>query len=95
MKAPANKCLGYNKLFYICRREQDSLIFQQIKEWEQEKVGLMPETEREVYLKELKEKKELLELKLQRTAQSIGNRNLRWRIAADIEQLEWRHANLL
>jgi hypothetical protein len=44
----------------------------------------------EGYISELTGEREELKEKFGKTASSIGNRHLRWRMAADIEQMEWR-----
>lgn len=79
----------------MCRRERDALIFTNIKTWEREELGKLPDIEaQKKYIGELAEKKKEVTKMFERTPQSLGNKNKRWRIAADIEQLQWRIDNL-
>eukprot|EP00347_Sterkiella_histriomuscorum_P016303 403353704 len=92
---PTNACGPQNKQYYECRRERDAYIFHQIKDWETEEVQkLNTPFERQNYLKELEQKKLEIMKKFEKTPQSINNKHKRWRMAADIEQYQWRTDNI-
>jgi hypothetical protein len=96
-------------MYYICRRERDAQIFQSIKEWELEhfRSDQLPSkgedqspsssqaTRQEGYLEDLKGKRQEIVQRFESTPSSIANKHKRWRMAADIEQLQWRHQYLL
>ena len=100
----ANLCGELNKMYYACRRERDAQIYSSIKQWEighfkgevrkqadqaNQEDGVTPN--QKAYLEDLMHQREELVRQFEKTPSSIANKHKRWRMAADIEQLEWRH----
>ena len=81
-------CGHLTKSFHECRRDRDAIIFDSIKEWEIEKVGKLDD--KSEYVRKIDRHKKELVKELLNTPTSIANKNRRWRLAADIEQLDWR-----
>mgnify|MGYP000607084326 CR=1 FL=1 len=92
MNSAENLCSSQAKSYYMCRRERDAQIFSAIRAWETEKIT----TEKEPlnYIQAIEQEKIEAEKLLKQTNLSIANKHKRWRIQADIEQLDWR-ANYL
>ena len=98
-----NKCGEQNKHFYICRRERDAQLFHSIKKWEIEHFNgqsfTAGHTTRDVdpltpqqksYLTQLQQERQGMIQRFESTPSNLTNKHKRWRMAADIEQLEWR-----
>jgi hypothetical protein len=81
---------GYeNKQYYICKRERDAIIFNQIKMWETQDV-YPTQPDKQKYIASLETERKEIATKFEKTPTSIGNKHKRWRMAADLEQLKWR-----
>lgn len=105
----ANLCGEYNKAYQVCKRERDVQIFRSIKDWELEHfhdsamLSQSPESaqnedlpqRQQRYLEDLKAERQEIVRQFESTPSSIANKHKRWRMAADIEQLQWRHQYLL
>ena len=75
----------------MCKRERDALLFSRIQTFETEQYNtLKDEQSKTFYLEKLKIKKKELAKVFEKTPASVGNKHKRWRMAADIEQLQWR-----
>ncbi|CDW78419.1 UNKNOWN [Stylonychia lemnae] len=91
----SNLCGQENRVYYNCRKERDAQIFTRIKEWEIEEIQKIPEFDkRQSYYDELEIKRAQIAKQFERTPSSMPNKNKRWRMAADIEQLQWRMENI-
>lgn len=97
-----NLCGELNKMYYTCRRERDAQIYSSIKDWEvnhfNSELGSGQQYQQDhqrAYLDDIKAQREQLVQLFEKTPSSIANKHKRWRMAADIEQLQWRHDYLL
>ena len=54
----------------------------------------LPDDEKKTYLKTIDDKNQDLLDRFEDTPPGTDNKNLRWRIASDIEQTKWRSAYL-
>ena len=79
-------------MYYQCKRERDAQLFTSIKKWEIGHVQKLDD--KKGYVKELEQARESLVAKFEGTPSSIANKHKRWRMAADIEQLQWRSTYL-
>lgn len=84
-----NLCGYENKQYYICKRERDAIIFNQIRQWETQDV-LPSQPDKQKYIAGLESERKEIATKFEKTPTSIGNKHKRWRMAADLEQLKWR-----
>lgn len=83
-------CHEYTSAFNQCKRRRDMQIFHEIKQWETEKYGTLPEELRLVYLGGLQQELNELREQFENTAAVEGNSSKRWRIHSDILQTKWR-----
>lgn len=84
------ECEDFQFKFYECKKWRDALIFKRIKDWEINTFDKMNEKEKTEHIDSLKIKKIEFINHYDSIEVTPKNRNKKFRVSSDIEQVNWR-----